>query len=150
MATFETSKLLIIPLINHQNQPLDRISASLNTLCNGFSCTSIWNKDLKNSLEQPPWYLNAKNHITYLHFCSSFRCCTARFLLSALHLAAPLPHNHPASNNNTHSQTKENDTKISMLSNTIASPFCDLPCLHVVENKYYQLPTKKNMLLEKP
>jgi hypothetical protein len=26
MAAFETSKLLIIPIINHQHQPLERIS----------------------------------------------------------------------------------------------------------------------------
>jgi hypothetical protein len=48
-------------------------------------------------------------------------------------------------------QTKENDTKVSMLSNTIASPFGNLPCLHAVESKNSQPPTKKKTcFLEKP
>jgi hypothetical protein len=53
MAAFETFKLLIIPLINHQNQPLDRIYVSPSTLRIKFSCTSVEDKALITSLEQP-------------------------------------------------------------------------------------------------
>jgi hypothetical protein len=38
-----------------------------------------------------------------------------------------------------------------MLSNTTAFPFDDLPCLHIVESKNSQPPTKKKTyFLEKP
>jgi hypothetical protein len=48
-------------------------------------------------------------------------------------------------------QTKENDTKVSMLSHTTASPFGDLPCLHIVESNNSQPPIeKKTCFLEKP
>jgi hypothetical protein len=40
-------------------------------------------------------------------------------------------------------QIEENDTHVSMLSNTIASPFGDLSCLHTIESKNSQPPTKK-------
>jgi hypothetical protein len=47
MAALETSKLFIIPFINHQNQPLDRNFASFSTLRNEVSCISIQERDLK-------------------------------------------------------------------------------------------------------
>ncbi len=99
----ETSKLLIIPLINHQNQPLYRNYASPNTLHNKFSCTLVGNRDLITSLEQPllPPSEN-QNHTTYLLCCSSFCRSTTRCPPSALHLATPLPHSHHVSNSNTH------------------------------------------------
>jgi hypothetical protein len=53
MAALETSKLLIIPLINNQNQPLYRIFASPSTLRNGFSYILIEDRNLITSLEQP-------------------------------------------------------------------------------------------------
>jgi len=40
-------------------------------------------------------------------------------------------------------QTKENDTIASMPPNIDASPFCNFFCLHVVESKNSQPPTKK-------
>jgi hypothetical protein len=43
-------------------------------------------------------------------------------------------------------QIEENDTKASMLPNTDASPFCNLPCLHAVKSKNSQPPTKKRTL----
>jgi hypothetical protein len=60
MVVLDTSKLLIIPPINHQNQLLNRNFASLSTLRSGFSYTSIRNKDLKTNLQQPPWILKPK------------------------------------------------------------------------------------------
>jgi hypothetical protein len=101
MAAFKTSKLLIIPLINHQHQPLDRISTPTNTLRNKFSCNLVGDKDLITSPKQPPSFEN-QNHTTYLLFYSSFNCSIARFPLNTFHLATPLPHNHPASSSNTH------------------------------------------------
>jgi hypothetical protein len=48
-------------------------------------------------------------------------------------------------------QTKEKDTKISMLINTTTSPFSDPHYLHTVESKHSQPPTKKKtFFLEKP
>ncbi len=76
LTTLETSKLLIIPHINHQNQPLDRISASLSTLCSKCSCTSIWDNDLKNKSWTTSLSLKAK---TTLHICS-----TAHLFVAAL------------------------------------------------------------------
>jgi hypothetical protein len=103
LAALETSKLFIIPFINHQNQPLDRIYASLNTLHSEFSCTSIGDRDLIPLLPKKPLPLKKnQNHTTYLLCCSSFRCSIARFPPTALHLVAPLPHSHDASNSNTH------------------------------------------------
>jgi hypothetical protein len=70
LAAFEISELLIIPLINQQNQLLDRNYASLSTLCSGFSCTFIRNRDLKTNLPNPfeiesqkPFYLFTLLHI---------------------------------------------------------------------------------------
>jgi hypothetical protein len=40
-------------------------------------------------------------------------------------------------------QTEKNDTKVSMLPKIGASPLYNLPCLHAVESKNPQLPTKK-------
>jgi hypothetical protein len=60
LAIFQTSKFLIIPLINHQNQPLYKNFASLSTLRSGFFYTSIRNRDLKINLQQPPWILKPK------------------------------------------------------------------------------------------
>jgi hypothetical protein len=66
----------------------------------------------KTNLPQPPWKLKAKKiHTTYLHCCTSFHYCIARFPSSALHLVAPLPHNHPMSNNNTHIPNKKKQHK---------------------------------------
>ncbi len=103
LAILETSKLFIIPLINHQNQPLDWISASLSTLRSGFSCTSVGDKNLIPLLEKNYYpCLKNQNHITYLLCCSSFCRSTTRFSLITLHLVAPLPHSHLVSNISTH------------------------------------------------
>jgi hypothetical protein len=109
MAAFETSKL---PLINHQNQPLNRIFASPSTLRSEFSCTSIdfsWRQRSNHksrTTSTPPFFEN-QNHTTYLLCCSSFRCSTARFLPSTPHLATPLPHNHHVSSSKTHIQDRK-------------------------------------------
>jgi hypothetical protein len=102
LAVLKTFKLFIIPLINHQNQPLDRISASLSTLRSGFSCTLVGDRDLISLLPKNLYLHKNQNHITYLFCCSSFRHSTVRFPPSALHLAAPLPQSHPVSSSNTH------------------------------------------------
>jgi hypothetical protein len=109
MAALETSKLYIIPFINHQNRPLDWIFASMSTLCSGFSYTSIRDRDIipfpkKNYFP----YLKNQNHTIYLLCCSSFFHSTMRFPATTFHLAVPLPHNHPTSSNNTHIPNKRN------------------------------------------
>jgi hypothetical protein len=115
LATFETSKLLIIPLINHQNEPLDRKFASPSTVHNRFSFTLVGDRDLISSLKQPlPFFRENQNHTTYLFCCSSFRRSTVRFSPNELHLVAPLcplPHSHPASNSNTHMPNKRKQHK---------------------------------------
>jgi hypothetical protein len=69
LAALETSKLFIIPFINHQNQPLDWIFASLSTL---RSETFVYVLETKN---QPFFFLKKnyththkknQNHTTYL------------------------------------------------------------------------------------
>ncbi len=102
LATFKTSKRFIVPLINHQNQPLDKNFTSLNTLRNEFSYTLVGDWNLIPLLPKNLYPLKNQNHTTYLLCCSSFRRSTVRFLPTALHLTTPLPHNHLASNNNTH------------------------------------------------
>jgi hypothetical protein len=71
LAILETSKLFIIPLVNHQNQPLDKNFASFSTLRNEVSYSSIRERDLKpifhNFLkpesQNKPHYLYALLHI---------------------------------------------------------------------------------------
>jgi len=46
MVDFETLKFFIIPFINYQHQPLDKKFTPSSTLENGFSYTSVGNKDL--------------------------------------------------------------------------------------------------------
>jgi hypothetical protein len=148
-----TSKLFIIPLINHQIQPLDKNFASLNTLHNGFSCTSVRDKDLKEPFfhnlpkfeSQTPHYLSAMLHILpLLHRKISTKSTSLGSSLASHLVSRRLVATYTY-------QIEENDTKISMLSNTIASPFSDLPCLHAIETKHSQPPTeKKNTSLKNP
>jgi len=76
LALLETSKLLIIPPISHQYQPLNKNFASLSTLRNGFFYTSIWDRDLKTNLQQLPYIKKPKSH----------------YLFSLLHILLPLLH----------------------------------------------------------
>jgi hypothetical protein len=113
MAAFKTIKLFIIPLINHQNQLLDWIYASLSTLRSRFSCALVGDKNLIPLPEKKTTFLHIKNqnHITYPLCCSPFCRSTARFLPTALHLVALLPHSHHASNNNTHIPNRKKQHK---------------------------------------
>ncbi len=150
LATLEISKLLIIPLINQQNQPLDRNYASLSTLHNEFSCISIWDRNLKNNLPQSPW--NWKPKTTLLICTTTHPSTIASRDFHQAHFTWQLPcHTIIMRSTTTHTyQTKENDTNLSMLSNITTSPFGDPPCLHTIESKHSQPPTKKTCFLPKP
>jgi hypothetical protein len=93
LATLETFNILIIPLINHRNQPLDQIFASLGTLRNGFFCTFVRKHKFHFHFLKTFTLLKNKNQTfpIYLLCCSSFCRSSAKFLLIALHLVAPMP-----------------------------------------------------------
>jgi hypothetical protein len=135
---------------NHQNQPLNKIYASLTTLHIGFSCTSVWDRDLKTSIKQPPINLKAKT-ILLIYTTSHPFVVTPPYFYQA-HFTWQLPcHTVILCPTTTHtSHTEENNTKISMLSNTTTFPFSDLPCLHAIKSKHYQPPIEKTFFLEKP
>jgi len=138
-------KLLIIPLINHQYQLLDRSFASLSALRSRFSCIFPQNKDLKTQTSTT--FLSQKTKATLFIFSVAhpfavvlrdFRRTPFIWQLPCHKVIMCLATTHT----HTH-QIEENNTHDSMLSNTTAYPFGDLPCLHAIESKNSQLPTKK-------
>jgi hypothetical protein len=112
-----------------------------------FSYTSIGDKDLNTSLEQPPPFLKAKSH--YLSAQHHHSVVAPRDFHRA-HFTWQLPcHTIILRPIATHtSQIGKNDTKISMSSNTTTSPFNALPCVHTIESKHYQPPIGKTPFLE--
>jgi len=114
LAVFETSKLFIIPLINHQNQPLDWISASPSTLRNEFSCTSVGHRNLI-PLFQKPLLFSRKTKTTLLICFVAHPFVTPPWDFCRLHFIWQFPcHIVILCPLATHAfQIEENDTKIS-------------------------------------
>jgi hypothetical protein len=105
-------KLLIIPLINHQYQLLDRNFVSLCTLHSGFSRTFSWDKDKKKPPLQQLLYTK-KTKTTLLIFIATHPSIVAPRDFCRVHFTWKLPCHtiilHPTT---THTrQTKKNNKK---------------------------------------
>ncbi len=95
-------KLLIIPLAQPSNPILRKTFCLLEYIAQQIVLYFRLRHRSKNLIPITSLLCQTKICITYRLCNKSFRCCSMRSLLSAPPLAAPLPHHHPASSNNTY------------------------------------------------
>jgi hypothetical protein len=146
LATFETSRTSHHSTCSTIKSSYKIHSVSLNTLHNELSCTFPWDRDLKSSLPQLPFL--PKQKFALLIFSATNPSAVAPRDLCRTHLPWQLLcHTIILCQAITHPyKTEENDTKALMLPDTDTSPFCNLPCLHVVKSKNSQPPTEKKTI----